>query len=145
MTTFTDQPIHLHRGHAHFQKNLIVDRLLDEGGMPIDELVAVLPSWKPREDEIAQFFDLVGYTRDGAPSGKPPSNELVVLLIKRRRFDMNALVIHMIESKPPRDHIDQFYQLIGYSVDGYLMLNQVSDAAKDRAFDTANALLATKH
>jgi hypothetical protein len=145
MPSFTDQPIYIHRGSGFFQKNLVVDRLLDEGGMPIEELVKVIPSWQAKPEEIAQFFDLVGYNQDGTPSGKEPANSVVAFLLTGPGLDMNALARHMYQTKAPQDHIDQFYQLIGYGVDGYEEVQLVSDAAKDRAYEALEALISTRH
>lgn len=67
------------------------------------------------------------------------------------RFRHNAIVQHLVERLPgglnrlfarghawSQDDVDQFYQLIGYSLAGYEELSLVSDAAKE----TANAVVA---
>ncbi len=66
---------------------------------------------------------------------------MVEFLLDKGGLDMNAVVIHMLETKTPQADIDQFYQLIGYSVNGYFELQHVSEAAKDRAEDAAAKLL----
>lgn len=64
------------------------------------------------------------------------------------RFKMNTIVRYLLDNGGldlntlagipfAKDDWDQFYQLIGYSVSGYLELQNVSDDAKYAAYDEA--------
>lgn len=61
------------------------------------------------------------------------ANKVVVYLLEYGLYDMNHLVKMAHQGLFPREDMEQFYQLIGYSVKGYGELQLVSDESKDAA------------
>lgn len=69
-------------------------------------------------------------------------NRIVDVLLAQasaRGYTLNDLAIHGDDF--PQDDWEQFYQLIGYSVSGYVELSFISDESKEKAELEADRLI----
>lgn len=92
-----------------------------------------------RRNAIVEFLLLQGSDRGdafGQPTpGRPPHTRLVP-----GAANLNDLA----EKDFPAEDWEQFYQLIGYSIDGFCELSRVGEATKDVAYDVGRSVMAGK-